>query len=96
MQQNVFGSLPQRISRLAANFWSIGRATQALANQRGSRQRKRPLVRAPLTTADKDADHIALVSQSELLLLQESIWSAHINISPPSNNAANRLRKLSP
>jgi hypothetical protein len=35
------------------------------------------LGRAQLSIVDKDADHIALVSQSELLLLQDSIWSAH-------------------
>jgi hypothetical protein len=82
------GSLPQRISRPTTNFWSTGRAKQALANQRGPRQCQRPLGRTPLVTADKDADHIALVSQSELLLLRDSIWSTHGNSNPPSINAS--------
>jgi hypothetical protein len=51
-------------SRPATNFWSAGRAKQVLANQRGPRQGQHPLGRAPLATADKDADHIALISRS--------------------------------
>jgi hypothetical protein len=83
------------VSQPTTNYWSTGRAKQALANQRGLRQRQRPLDRAPLPTADKDADYIALVSQSELLLLLDSVWSAHGSSDPPSSNAANRIRKLS-
>jgi hypothetical protein len=49
-----------------------------LANQRGPQQCQCPLGWAQLATADKDADHIVLVSQSELLL-HDGIWSAHGN-----------------
>jgi hypothetical protein len=48
------GSLLQSISRPTTNFWSTGRAKQALANQREPQQRQRPL--------DYDKDYIALVS----------------------------------
>lgn len=57
------GRLPQRISKPTTNFWSTGRTKQELANQRWARQRQRPLGRLSLATADKDADHWALVSQ---------------------------------
>jgi hypothetical protein len=59
-------------------------------------QRQRPLGQTQLATADKDGDHIGLVSQSELHLPRNSIWSAHGNSDPPDSNAANRLRKQSP
>jgi hypothetical protein len=92
----LYGSLPQSISRPTTNFWSTSRAKQVVANQRGLQQHQHPLGWAPLATADKDADHIVLVSQSELLLLHDSIWSTHSNSNPPSSDAANRLRKRSP
>jgi hypothetical protein len=37
-----------------------------------------------------------LVSQLELLLLRDSIWSAHDNSGPSSSNTTNQLRKPSP
>jgi hypothetical protein len=49
------------------------RAKQTLANQN-----QRPLDLTSLATADKDADHFVLVSQFELLLLQDSIFPAHM------------------
>jgi hypothetical protein len=58
-----YGCLPQHISRPATNFWSIGIAKQALANQRGPWQCQRPLSRVPLI-ADKDVAYTTLVSQS--------------------------------
>jgi hypothetical protein len=90
------GSLPQCISRPTTNFWLTGRAKQALANQRGPWQHQRPLGQAPLATAEKDADHIVPVSQSELPLLCDSIWSAHGNSNPSSSNTTNWLWKWSP
>jgi hypothetical protein len=86
----LYGSLPQSIVRLTI------RMKQVPANQCGLWQHQNPLGWAPLATVDKDADHIALVSQLELLLLRDSIWSAHGNSDPPSSNAANRLHKWSP
>jgi hypothetical protein len=82
------GSLPQRISRPTTNFWSTSRVKQALVNQNGPRQCQRPLDRAPLATVAKNADQITLVSQSELLLLRDKIWSAYSNSDTPSSNAA--------
>jgi hypothetical protein len=48
--------------------------------------------RALPATADKDADHIMLVSWSEPLLLHDSIWSTHSNSHPPSSNTADSKR----
>jgi hypothetical protein len=48
--------------------WLTGRANQMQINQRGPWQHQRPLGQAPLATAEEDVDHIALVSESELLL----------------------------
>jgi hypothetical protein len=73
---------------------ATGRAKPALANERGPQQCQRLLGQAPLATADEDVDRIALVSQSEILLLEDSIWSAHGIIDPNSSNAANRLQKF--
>lgn len=69
---------------------------QALAHQRAPWQHQSPLDQAPLARVDKDADHIGLVSQLELLQLCYSIWRKHGNSDPPISNAANRLRKWSP
>lgn len=62
------------------------------------RQRQCPVDRAPLAAAVKDVkmDHIALVSELELLLVRDIIWSAEGNHGPSSSNAANCLRKRSP
>jgi hypothetical protein len=79
------------IKRVGA-YHKASRDQQALDNQRGQRQRQRLLGQAPLATEDKDADHITLVSQSEIILL----WSADGNSDPRNSNAGNRLRKRSP
>jgi hypothetical protein len=70
-------------THLHANYQIlVDRQSEAsLANKRGSWQCQRRLGWAPLTT---DADHIALVRQSELPLLRDSIWSAHGHSDPPS------------
>jgi hypothetical protein len=54
------------------------------------------LRQALLAIADKDVDHIALVSQSQLLLLRDSNRNAHSNSNPPNSNATNQLQKRSP
>jgi hypothetical protein len=77
-------------------LWSTSRAQQALANQCGSRQGQRPLSRAPLATANKDADHIEQVSQLKLLVLRDSTRRAHSSRGLPNSNSANRLLKRSP
>jgi hypothetical protein len=59
------------------HFWLTGRVKQALANQCRPWQHQCPLGWALLATGDKYADHIALVSQSKLLLSQDSSSGAH-------------------
>lgn len=62
--------------------------SEALANHCRPWQCQYPLGCAPLATADKDANHIVLVSSLEPLLLCDSIWSTHGSSDPPSSNAA--------
>jgi hypothetical protein len=70
------------------NFWSTGRAKQALASQHGPWQEQRSLGLSLLATADKNADHIALVShplvregtphgQDSNCQRETNIWSQH-------------------
>lgn len=70
------------------NVWGPPTLKQALARQCSSQYLQCPLGQTPLVTVYKDAD-IWHTSQLELLLLEDSIWSAHSSSNPPSSNTAN-------
>jgi hypothetical protein len=62
--------------QLSTSGW-LAERSKALANQHRQRRHQHPLGWAPLATANTDADHIELVSLSQLLLPWDSSSGVH-------------------
>jgi hypothetical protein len=85
MQCSIAPHTVAQCQHTALKVWGPPTLKQVLVNQRRPQHLQRPLGQAPLTTMYRDVD-IRHTSQLELLLLQDSIWSAHGSSDPPSSS----------